>query len=388
MRRFVLFMLLLVLCVTPASAHPGRTDSQGGHYNRSTGEYHWHHGMGAHQHYDMDGDGILDCPYTFKGTATTTASPDIYTTTITTAPATFSTWATTAWTSPSTSTPDTAAKEGGNGPMIGWIVSAALVIALYGSSKSHEKESNLDLERIRKQNQEISALKKELEAKSQQLTDLDEETQRKLAELFEASTARETQFQAEIDNLKEESARRISELSEESKKKLTELSREASIKEIQLLAKNRQLQLEYDSVSQRLESILTAAEPEEGQSPQQHAVALVAKISALEDAVSEKNEKIQELCYELDKHIRREAAPSEVFFASDGLPILCKSLAKKYGDYTAYLNRKSEIYHLDPSCAPAGSPVVHLFNVPRNYRACSRCALGISRSIPDWYERK
>lgn len=355
MRKIMLFLILLVLCVTPASAHPGRTDSQGGHYNRSTGEYHWHHGMSAHQHYDMDGDGILDCPYTFKGTTSTTSSPDIYTTTITTAPATFSTWETTAWTSPSTSAPATAAKKGGNGPMIGWIVSAALVIALYGSSKSHEKESNLDFERIRKQNQEINALKKELEAKSQQLTDLDEETQRKLAELFENSTDRETQYRAEIDNLKEESARRI---------------------------------LEYDSVSQKLESILTAAEPEEGQSPQQHAVALVSKISALEDTVSEKNEKIQELCYELDKHIRREAAPSEVFFASDGLPILCKSLAKKYGDYTAYLNQKSEIYHLDPSCAPAGSPVVHLFNVPRNYRACSRCALGISRSIPDWYERK
>lgn len=382
MRRFLSLLLLLSLLITPVFAHPGRTDSNGGHYDRSTGEYHYHHGHSAHQHYDMDGDGILDCPYTFKGTTSTTSSPDIYTTTITTAPATFSTWETTVWTSPSTSAPATAAKKGGNGPMIGWIVSAALVIALYGSSKSHEKESNLDLERIRKQNQEINALKKELEAKSQQLTDLDEETQRKLAELFEASTAREAQLQAEI----EESARRLSELSEESKGKLTDLSRKASIKEIQLLAKNRQLQLEYDSVSQRLESILTAAEPEEGQSPQQHAVALVSKISALEDTVSEKNEKIQELCYELDKHLRREAAPSEVFFASDGLPILCKSLAKKYGDYTAYLNQKSEIYHLDPSCAPAGSPVVHLFNVPRNYRACSRCALGISRSIPDWYK--
>lgn len=383
MTRFLSLLFALYFLITPVFAHPGRTDSAGGHYDRSTGEYHYHHGHSAHQHYDMDGDGILDCPYTFKGTTSTTSSPDIYTTTITTAPATFSTWETTVWTSPSTSAPATAAKKGGNGPMIGWIVSAALVIALYGSSKSHEKESNLDLDRIRKQNQEISALKKELEAKSKQLTDLDEETQRKLAELFEASTAREAQLQAEI----EESARRLSELSEESKGKLTDLSRKASIKEIQLLAKNRQLQLEYDSASQRLESILTAAEPEEGQSPQQHAVALVSKISALEDTVSEKNEKIQELCYELDKHIRREAAPSEVFFASDGLPILCKSLAKKYGDYTAYLNRKSEIYHLDPSCAPAGSPVVHLFNVPRNYRACSRCALGLSRTPPDWYQQ-
>ena len=46
-------------------AHPGRTDSSGGHTNRSTGEYHYHHGYSAHDHYDMDGDGIIDCPYDF-----------------------------------------------------------------------------------------------------------------------------------------------------------------------------------------------------------------------------------------------------------------------------------------------------------------------------------
>lgn len=46
--------------------HGGRTDSNGGHYNRSTGEYHYHHGYSAHDHYDMNGDGIIDCPYTFK----------------------------------------------------------------------------------------------------------------------------------------------------------------------------------------------------------------------------------------------------------------------------------------------------------------------------------
>lgn len=31
-------------------AHPGNTDSNGGHYNHSTGEYHYHHGHSAHQH--------------------------------------------------------------------------------------------------------------------------------------------------------------------------------------------------------------------------------------------------------------------------------------------------------------------------------------------------
>lgn len=345
MRKLAVFLVLLVLCVTPASAHPGRTDSQGGHYDRSTGEYHWHHGMSAHQHYDMDGDGILDCPYSFKSTTTTT-SPNIYTTTVTTAPATLPARAATSSASPSTSTPAKTTEKGGNGSMIGWIVSAALVIALYGSSKSNQRDSDLDHEMLRRQAREIETLKKDLETKSKQLADLDEEAQRKLAELLESSTARETQ----------------------------------------LLSEKQELQSERDSLSEKLESILTAAEPEEGQSPQQRSLALASKVSSLEDTVSEKNEKIQELCYELDKHIRREAAPPETFFASDGLPILCKSLRKKYGDYTAYLNQKSEIYHLDPSCAPAGAPVVHLFNVPRQYRACSRCALGIPRSIPDWYE--
>lgn len=44
----------------PAFAHSGRTDSKGGHYDRSTGEYHYHHGYKAHQH----DNGV--CPYDYK----------------------------------------------------------------------------------------------------------------------------------------------------------------------------------------------------------------------------------------------------------------------------------------------------------------------------------
>lgn len=33
-------------------AHSGGTDSKGGHYDRSSGEYHYHHGYEAHFHYD------------------------------------------------------------------------------------------------------------------------------------------------------------------------------------------------------------------------------------------------------------------------------------------------------------------------------------------------
>lgn len=69
MKRFISFLLtalIMLLVSRTATAHPGRTDSNGGHTDNSTGEYHYHHGYPAHQHYDMDGDGDLDCPYTFK----------------------------------------------------------------------------------------------------------------------------------------------------------------------------------------------------------------------------------------------------------------------------------------------------------------------------------
>ena len=60
-RRFSLALLLLLrpLCLSVAQAHPGKTDGNGGHYDRSTGEYHYHHGYPAHQHPNGQ------CPYDF-----------------------------------------------------------------------------------------------------------------------------------------------------------------------------------------------------------------------------------------------------------------------------------------------------------------------------------
>lgn len=56
---WVLVLALVAALIMPASAHPGRTDSNGGHWNRSTGEYHYHHGYPEHQHYNGE------CPYDF-----------------------------------------------------------------------------------------------------------------------------------------------------------------------------------------------------------------------------------------------------------------------------------------------------------------------------------
>lgn len=52
-------LLTIFLLPSVAFAHPGQTDEDGGHYDRSTGEYHYHHGYPAHQHTGGQ------CPYDF-----------------------------------------------------------------------------------------------------------------------------------------------------------------------------------------------------------------------------------------------------------------------------------------------------------------------------------
>ena len=50
---FVLLLSLVVLFFVfsnSVTAHSGKTDSNGGHTDRSTGKYHYHHGYPAHQH--------------------------------------------------------------------------------------------------------------------------------------------------------------------------------------------------------------------------------------------------------------------------------------------------------------------------------------------------
>lgn len=59
MKKLVVILLVVGMMIGPAFAHPGSTDYKGGHTDRSTGEYHYHHGYSAHDHVD----GV--CPYDF-----------------------------------------------------------------------------------------------------------------------------------------------------------------------------------------------------------------------------------------------------------------------------------------------------------------------------------
>ena len=59
MKRISIFLLTIATCLS-IFTHPGRTEGDGGHYNRSTEEYHYHHGYPEHQHRN----GV--CPYNYE----------------------------------------------------------------------------------------------------------------------------------------------------------------------------------------------------------------------------------------------------------------------------------------------------------------------------------
>ena len=50
MKHSTIPMLLVLLLTTSTLGHSGGTDSRGGHNDRIHGGYHYHHGMGPHQH--------------------------------------------------------------------------------------------------------------------------------------------------------------------------------------------------------------------------------------------------------------------------------------------------------------------------------------------------
>lgn len=67
-KKLLYFLITVIICTIPLSiisfAHSGKTDSNGGHYDRGTGEYHYHHGYPAHQHPNGE------CPYDFENRET------------------------------------------------------------------------------------------------------------------------------------------------------------------------------------------------------------------------------------------------------------------------------------------------------------------------------
>lgn len=72
-RTFALALSALLICClcVPTFAHSGKTDINGGHYDATTGEYHYHHGYPAHSHPNGE------CPYNHSsGTSSSNISTE------------------------------------------------------------------------------------------------------------------------------------------------------------------------------------------------------------------------------------------------------------------------------------------------------------------------
>lgn len=330
LQRIISLILLICLCITPVLAHPGRTDASGGHWDHSTGTYHYHHGHAAHQHYDMDGDGVPDCPYNFQDDTShrsgSTSSSRSASQSSTASSASIAPSAQTTSPSP-TSAVQNEQKQKGNASMVGWIVSAVLFLALLFSEKSHSKDQII-------QNGVMQKKEKLLQERTEEISS---------------------------------QASRISELEE------TILKQKAKIE---------QIQAEKEKIQQKLDAVFTGAAAEDGETLEEKNLHLFAQITEQKDLLHEKECRIFQLVEELDKHIQREKVPRGVFYADDGMPAYFKSASKKYGDYTAFLNRRTNVYHLDPKCAPADAAQIHVFKLPSSARACSKCAPNGKQELP------
>lgn len=89
--------------------------------------------------------------------------------------------------------------------------------------------------------------------------------------------------------------------------------------------------------------------------------------------------------------LRVKNAPADITFTEDGMPIFWKqNPLKPYGDFTVYLNKSTNIYHIDKSCSPYSFKCEHIFNVIDSARPCRKCAVGFFnfRHAPEWFSLK
>lgn len=390
MKRILLLTIAACMAISitgSAFAHPGRTDSQGGHTDRDTGEYHFHHGYPAHQHEDRDGDGVKEyCPYNFSdNTGANSGTPSSRTSS--SRPATYVpvpapvpkviTRETTATTPPTTAAVYSAeSKESNNS---GWedaiVAGFAAICLFFWILWAILKKSDFEKEIQRKQDL-LDAFQRDA---AQQEAVLGKQI-RGLSESLAEETEKTRQYKAEASQMKVQLAA-TQQQAKELQEKVDELSVQLTHETHRATQAEKDyglLQSEFSTTMKRLHAI---GDPEDGQTDGE-------RILFLAQQIREKDEKIQALSTELDRHIQREKIPKDVFYADDGMPVQLKSVSKKYGDYSVYLNRYTGIYHSDQFCAPYEAEETHLFKVLRspNTRPCAKCARRLPTRIPDWWD--
>lgn len=388
MKRILLLIISASIAIAAtgyAYAHPGRTDSQGGHTDRTTGEYHFHHGYPAHQHEDRDGDGVKEyCPYEFSddtGSSSGASSSRAKTQAVTPAPEQKITIrATTATTE--TTPPTTAAvyslgsaesnNSDGEEPIVIGLAAVCLIICILWAVVQ-KSNSEQEIQRIKDLSDTFRR-----DAAQEELVLV--KRIRVLTESLDAETEKTRQYKTEASQMKVQLAA-TQQQAKELQEKVDELSVRLSRESYRAMQAEKEYGVLQDEFADTVENLHKIGNPEEGQTEEE-------RILALAQEIQEKDEKIQALSTELEKHIQREKIPRDVFYAADGMPVQLKYIPQKYGDFTVYLNRETKVYHADKYCAPLFAYPQHLFNILRMHgtRPCMKCAKNLPTELPDWWD--
>lgn len=363
----VIFFLFISLTVT-AIAHPGDTDSTGGHWDSSTGSYHYHHGYPAHSHRDTDGDGYADCPYDFHdqtGSNSGVSSGNGDSSVSITVGDKHSSF------DQSDASHQLTVRGVINSILLGllflllgfnvtFVIYGVIFVILHsaiewlGYHLTKSGEINMKIA-----DNVIHIL----------LTSI-------LCIVISIWTA----------NYISSSPNHIAALIIIAGIVICILALLNHGKSKELEEKDRKIQtLDHDIEKTKAE--LQAALKHNKDIDEMQAVvsATKQKLSQAEDQLRKTQlqvKKIETLRY------RMENAPPGVTFTENGEPICgLPDEAKPYGDYTVYLSIRPTIYHTDRLCAPRSSPAAHIFHVIGSFRPCKKCAASAFpfTAVPEWY---
>lgn len=334
-----------------AYAHPGKTDSDGGHYDWAIGEYHYHHGYPAHDHNDDDGDGIIDCPYDFRNKTGSnsgygyTSSNDDYLSSVSSYNEGYNYGYDAGYDDGNATGYEKGFQEGADKQTPRWslFLSLAVIVILFFVNRSLRSD--------------IKQLRKNQEKTEKDLSDKDATIQMLTAEVDSANRA--------VDDAHKEAREKIfaAEIKAENLAESSKMAMDDALRKIQLWAYNYKKHFDSLAVSQNPNACVS-----------DNSIPLVwVDRGSLPIGTSS------------PIHI-----PENVTFAIDGYPILGEQTVEKpYGDYTAFIFEQGRVYHMEGHCGNGyGKKIVHLFDILEKRQPCARCCkmYGVVTEIPQWYK--
>lgn len=349
----ILLFLLILLLTIPASAHPGRTDSNGGHWDRSNGTYHYHTGE-------------------YAGRSQTSSSSTAPTNPPVTSPPPTRTTTSSATTPAPKKEPE---KEEPIVPIqycliaipifciITWIIRARSIdkVKYEEWNKQAKSESSLKKE-IAKLKEENASLKKANSSAETKIAATKSTLEKSKSECSNAIADRDSFQNRLLFSSMERDRYRNQAYAADSKRAVAEKELSKLKEDYAAIVENR----DYYKKKSELASLCRNSTQKKLEQLQAEYDEIIRKLSNCH----------QDICREL---------PQDTYLNSDFLPIKCTK-DKPFGFYTVYRNHGSNVYHERYLCNYATDPI-HVYRAMETMRPCKICVRNPNlKEIPEWYK--